>query len=36
VLGGETHSVFLRRFFRDVDGTELEVCAPVVPVAPVS
>ena len=32
VLGGETHSLF----FRDVDGMELEVCAPVVPVAPVS
>ena len=25
VLGGDTHSLF----FRDVDGMELEVCAPV-------
>jgi catechol 2,3-dioxygenase-like lactoylglutathione lyase family enzyme len=29
VLGGETHSLF----FRDVDGMELEVCAPVAPVS---
>jgi catechol 2,3-dioxygenase-like lactoylglutathione lyase family enzyme len=28
VLGGDTHSLF----FRDVDGMELEVCAPVAPV----
>ena len=25
VLGGDTHSLF----FRDVDGMELEVCAPL-------
>jgi catechol 2,3-dioxygenase-like lactoylglutathione lyase family enzyme len=29
VLGCETHSLF----FRDVDGMELEVCAPVAPVS---